>query len=197
LTAELVTRSEQRVEDANRSLKEMAGAIEAINQQSNKVSEIIKLIDGIAFQTNILALNAAVEAARAGEAGLGFAVVASEVRNLAHRSAEAAQNTSALIEDSIVKAGEGRAKLDQMATAIAAITDESAKIKSLVDDVKSGSEEQTRGIDQIHRLVEQIERATQSTAAGAEESASAAHSLAAQSRGLEGLVADLCAIVGG
>jgi Methyl-accepting chemotaxis protein (MCP) signalling domain len=194
--AELVTRSESRVQDANRSLEEMAFAITAIDDQSAKISNIIKMIDGIAFQTNILALNAAIEAARAGEAGFGFAVVANEVRNLAQRSAQAAQDTSVLIEESIAKAGQGREKLHQMATVIGAITDETAKVKTLVDEVRAGSEEQTRGIEHINQAIEKIEHATQATAAGAEESASATQTLAAQSRTLEELVAHLTSIVG-
>ena len=103
------------------------------------------MIDEIAFQTNILALNAAVEAARAGEAGLGFAVVADEVRNLAQRCAQAARDTAGLIEDSIVTSRDGNARLDQMAANVRAMTENSTKVKSLVDEVNMGSQEQEIG----------------------------------------------------
>ena len=168
-----------------------------INTQSGKISKIIKVIDEIAFQTNILALNAAVEAARAGEAGLGFAVVADEVRNLAQRSAWAAQDTSALIEESIAKSNGGKTKVDQVATAIRTITEESAKVKTIVDEINLGSQEQTRGIEQIARAIIQMEQVTQNAAAGAEEGAAAAEELNAQSETLKDIVERLTDMVGG
>src|SRR5205814_9930224 len=113
----------------------MVQAMSDIKTQSDKISKIIKVIDEIAFQTNILALNAAVEAARAGEAGMGFAVVADEVRNLAQRCAQAAKDTAALIEESIAKSADGKVKVDQVAQSIQGITEGSSKIKTLVDEV--------------------------------------------------------------
>ena len=144
--AELMTQSHQKFVQANQSLDLSIVAMDEINTQSGKISKIIKVIDEIAFQTNILALNAAVEAARAGEAGMGFGVVADEVRNLAQRSAQAARDTAGLIEESIVKSSDGKVKVDQVATAIRSITEKSAKAKALVDDVKSGSQEQASGL---------------------------------------------------
>ncbi len=195
--ADLVTQSQQKFAQTNQSLEQTVVAMGEINAQSGKISKIIKVIDEIAFQTNILALNAAVEAARAGEAGMGFAVVADEVRNLAQRCAQAAKDTASLIEESIAKSNDGKAKVDQVATAIRAITEESTKIKTLVDEVNLGSQEQARGIEQIGKAITQMEQVTQKTAASAEESASAAEELNAQSETLEEIVERLTAMVGG
>src|SRR5207302_988806 len=120
--AGLTAQVDEQVKSANQTLAQMLSAMGEISGSSQKISKIIRVIDEIAFQTNILALNAAVEAARAGEAGLGFAVVADEVRNLAQRSAQAAKDTAALIEDSILKSGEGSKKLGEVAGSIRAIT---------------------------------------------------------------------------
>src|SRR5437899_8385538 len=129
----------------------MVTAMTDITTSSGKISKIIKVIDEIAFQTNILALNAAVEAARAGEAGLGLAVVADEVRNLAQRCAQAARDTASLIEDSIATSRDGNARLDQMTGAVRAMTENSLRVKTLVDEVNQGSQEQARGMEQISR----------------------------------------------
>src|SRR5205807_6422336 len=119
----LMARVDTRVTEANRTLQEMIASMHAIAGASEKIARIIKIIDEIAFQTNILALNAAVEAARAGEAGMGFAVVADEVRNLAGRCAQAAKDTSDLIAESIAKSTDGKSKLDQVAAAVRSITE--------------------------------------------------------------------------
>jgi methyl-accepting chemotaxis protein len=193
----LVLQSQQRVDDTNHSLETMVTAMSDIKNSSDKVSKIIKVIDEIAFQTNILALNAAVEAARAGEAGMGFAVVADEVRNLAQRCAQAAKDTAALIEESITKSNDGQAKVEHVALAIRAITEESAKVKTLVDEVSVGSQEQTRGIEQIAKALTQMEQVTQQSAANAEESAAAAEELTAQASTLMEVVHQLSAMVGG
>lgn len=195
--ANLVVQSQQKFEETNRALDQMVVAMGEINTSSDKISKIIKVIDEIAFQTNILALNAAVEAARAGEAGMGFAVVADEVRNLAQRCAQAAKDTASLIEESIGKSNEGKTKVDQVAVAIRAITAESAKVKTLVDEVNVGSQEQARGIQEISKAIAQMEQVTQSTAANAEESASASEELMAQSEAVRAVVQRLSAMVGG
>jgi methyl-accepting chemotaxis protein/methyl-accepting chemotaxis protein-1 (serine sensor receptor) len=196
-SADLVTQSQQKFVETNQALEQTVVAMGEINTQSGKISKIIRVIDEIAFQTNILALNAAVEAARAGEAGMGFAVVADEVRNLAQRCAQAAKDTAALIEESIAKSNDGKMKVDQVAAAIRTITEESARVKTLVDGVNLGSQEQGRGIEQIGKAIAQMEQVTQRTAASAEESASAAEELNAQSGTLKHIVERLTAMVGG
>jgi len=193
----LVTQSQLKFKETNHSLETMVVAMGDIKASSDKVAKIIKVIDEIAFQTNILALNAAVEAARAGEAGMGFAVVADEVRNLAQRCAQAAKDTAALIEESIVKSNDGKTKVDQVAVAIRTITEESAKVKTLVDEVTLGSEEQTRGIEQVAKALTQMEQVTQQSAANAEESAAAAEELTAQASTLMEVVHQLSSMVGG
>lgn len=194
-TAELLASSQQKVTLANQHLADMVISMNEITESSGKISKIIKVIDEIAFQTNILALNAAVEAARAGEAGMGFAVVADEVRSLAQRSAQAAKDTASLIEDSIAKSNEGKEKVDQVAVAIRAVTEDAARVKVMVDEVNLGSEEQSRGIEQISKAITQMEQVTQTTAANAEEAAAAAEELNAQSETLKDVVGRLQAMI--
>jgi methyl-accepting chemotaxis protein len=194
--ADLVATSQQKFAQTNQSLEEMVVAMSEITAGSGKISKIIKVIDEIAFQTNILALNAAVEAARAGEAGMGFAVVADEVRNLAQRSAQAAKDTAALIEDSISKSNGGKVKVDQVALAIHSITGEFSRIRTLVDEINLGSQEQAKGTGQIGLVITQMEQSTQKTAATAEESASVAEELNAQSMSLGEIVNRLAEMVG-
>ena len=169
-----------QVTASNAALTQMVTSMAAIKESSNKVAKIIKTIDEIAFQTNILALNAAVEAARAGEAGMGFAVVADEVRNLAQRSAQAARDTAALIEESIARSQEGAGKVELVASAIDAITKSVAQVKGMVEEVREASLQQTQGIDQVSQALAQMEKVTQATAATAEESAAASEELNAQ-----------------
>ena len=195
--SELVTQSEEKILQTDRLLEHMVEAMDAIATQSGRISKIIKVIDEIAFQTNILALNAAVEAARAGEAGAGFAVVADEVRNLAQRCSQAARETAPLIEESIATSNGGKAKVDQVVTVIRTMTEESAKVKTLVDDVNLGSQEQARGIEQIGKAIAQMNQVTQNTAASAEESAAEAKELSTQARAIDLVVLRLRSLVGG
>ena len=193
--AELVGQSQVQFEHTNVALDAMVGAMNEITESSRKVSKIIKVIDEVAFQTNILALNAAVEAARAGEAGMGFAVVADEVRNLAQRCSQAAGDTSALIEESIAKSNDGKAKVDQVAEAIRGITADAGRIKTIVDGVSGASREQARGIEQIGSAVVSMEQVTQTNAASVEESASAAQELTAQAAAVRDIAQRLSEMV--
>ncbi len=195
--AGVMTEVDQRVTEGNRTLEEMVHSMQEITGSSDKISKIIKVIDEIAFQTNILALNAAVEAARAGEAGMGFAVVADEVRSLAQRSAQAAKDTAALIEESIAKSNEGSQRLEHVAKVIHAITESAAKVKTLVDEVNLGSQEQARGIEQISQSIAEMDRVTQANAASAEQSASASEEMSAQAEALQNVARELRSLVGG
>jgi methyl-accepting chemotaxis protein len=193
--SEKMEEASQRVSEANRTLQQMMDSMDAITTSSDKISRIIKVIDEIAFQTNILALNAAVEAARAGEAGLGFAVVADEVRNLAQRCSQAARDTAGLIEESIAMAQDGKGKFDEVARAIQSITESAAQAKLLVDGVSISSQQQTLGVEQITRAILQVEKVTQANAASAEENAAAGAELNAQSKSLERVVDRLTLLV--
>ena len=194
---ESVAVADRQISGANQTLELMVSSMQEITASSGKISRIIKVIDEIAFQTNILALNAAVEAARAGEAGMGFAVVADEVRNLAQRCAQAAKDTAELIEDSIEKSNGGQTKLSEVVQAIKAITESSSSIRTLVDKVNLSSRDQSRSIEQISTSVNQMQRVTQSTAASAEQSAAASQEMSAQADGMRNAVDRLHQLVGG
>jgi methyl-accepting chemotaxis protein len=195
--AEEMDKVDRRVKESNSALSEMAVSMQDIRESGGKIGKIIKVIDEIAFQTNILALNAAVEAARAGQAGAGFAVVADEVRSLAQRSAQAARDTAPLIEESIAKSNTGSAKLEQMAAVIHAITESAAKVKTLVDQVNLGSREQASGIEQVAKAIQQMSEVTQSNAASSQESAAASEELAAQAEAMNSIAQQLRVVVEG
>jgi methyl-accepting chemotaxis protein len=177
--------------EANKGLESMnrlSEAMERIKTSSDSTAKIVKTIDEIAFQTNLLALNAAVEAARAGDAGKGFAVVAEEVRNLAMRSAEAAKNTTSMIEESVRNAENGVQLNNEVLARLQEITTQANKVGEVMGDIAAGSDQQTQGIDQISMAVDQMNQVTQQNAAGSEESASAAQELSAQAEELRSLV---------
>jgi methyl-accepting chemotaxis protein len=160
----------------------------SINDSSKKIVDIIGVIDGIAFQTNILALNAAVEAARAGEQGRGFAVVASEVRNLAQRSAAAAKEIKALIDDSVDKVGSGAKLVDQAGATMQEIVTSIQRVTDIMSEITEASQEQTAGLDQIHSAITQMDGLTQQNVALVEQAASAADSLSERAQGLARVV---------
>ncbi|KAA8920398.1 chemotaxis protein, partial [Xanthomonas sontii] len=148
-----------------------------IEASSKKIADIISVIDGIAFQTNILALNAAVEAARAGEQGRGFAVVASEVRVLAQRSSNAAKEIKGLIDDSVTRVAEGSALVDQAGRTMQDIVTSVQRVTDIMRDIASASQEQSAGIEQVNQTVVQMDEATQQNAALVEEASASARSM--------------------
>ncbi|WP_321781580.1 methyl-accepting chemotaxis protein [Paraburkholderia sp. J94] len=160
-----------------------------ISETSKRVEQIIGVIDGIAFQTNILALNAAVEAARAGEQGRGFAVVAGEVRTLAQRSAGAAKEIKELIGQSVAQVVEGSKLVDEAGSTIDEVVQQARRVADLMGEIAAASEEQHTGIEQVNRAVSQMDEVTQQNAALVEEASAAAQSMAAQSNGLRDVVA--------
>jgi len=194
--AGLMHQSGQKASEVDGTLDRMVEKMKEIDASSTKIAHIIKVIDEIAFQTNILALNAAVEAARAGEAGLGFAVVADEVRNLAQRCAQAAKDTARLIGESIETSRDGNARLDNMAGAVRALTENSTRVKALVDEVNRGNQEQARGMEQIAHAIVSMERVTQKNAASAQESASAGTELDRHAAGLHCPVEEMRELLG-
>jgi methyl-accepting chemotaxis protein len=194
---ELADQARTAAQTGDKTMGQLNEAMTAINESSGKISKIIKVIEEIAFQTNLLALNAAVEAARAGEHGKGFAVVADEVRNLAMRAAEAARETTGLIEDSTTRAKEGTNVAGEVGKALGTIVADVTKVADLVSGITKASEEQAQGVDQVNTAVSQMDKVTQQNAAGAEESASAAEELSAQAQAVKGMVNELAAIVGG
>jgi methyl-accepting chemotaxis protein len=169
-------------------VSEVVGTMASINDSSKRIAEIIGVIDGIAFQTNILALNAAVEAARAGEQGRGFAVVASEVRNLAQRSAAAAKEIKVLIDDSVEKVNAGTELADKAGSTMNEVVTSVKRVTDIIAEIADASAEQTAGIEQVNKAIAGMDQATQQNAALVEESAAAAASMREQAGNLARMV---------
>lgn len=193
----LMNEANQVVGKANESMSLLTNAMADISNASKETSRIIKTIDEIAFQTNLLALNAAVEAARAGEAGAGFAVVADEVRNLAIRAADAARDTSDLIEETVNKINDGSDIVTGTGTALSEVADSTARVSDLVGELAAASKEQAQGIEQVNTAVSEMDKVTQSNAANAEESASASEEMSAQAEEMKSMVSQLVRLIDG
>ncbi len=181
----------------NQEMQEMMNSIKEIKNSSDQAAKIVKMIDDIAFQTNILSLNAAVEAARAGEAGVGFAVVAEEVRNLAQKSAQAAKDTAAIIETNIGLSTQGVYISEKVKNDLDEITLQAKKVSELMQEISVAGSEQAQGIGQVNQAIIQIETVTERNAASAEETASASEELNAQAENLSEIVQQLSELVNG
>ena len=188
MATDIADKSKHAADTGNERMKNMLGAMQDIDESSSSISKIIKVIDDIAFQTNILALNAAVEAARAGAHGKGFAVVAEEVRNLAARSANAAKETTTLIEGSIKKVEAGTQIANETALALSSIVEGSQRSLSLLGNISVASSEQATGIAQINRGIEQLSTVVQTNSATAEEGAAASEELSSQAELLKSMI---------
>ncbi|MFU8819544.1 MAG: nitrate- and nitrite sensing domain-containing protein [Desulfurivibrio sp.] len=192
----LMREANQVLTHADESMKKLIVSMNEINAASVETQKIVKTIDEIAFQTNLLALNAAVEAARAGEAGAGFAVVADEVRNLAMRAADAARNTSGLIEGTVQKVKSGASLVDETGGSFSKARTAVEKIAILLAEIATASREEADAVKQVNEAITHIDQATQDNAASAEETAAAASELSSQAESIQQRVGDLLAMIG-
>ncbi|MEN8258512.1 MAG: methyl-accepting chemotaxis protein [Thermodesulfobacteriota bacterium] len=194
---DLMSQTIHLVGQASSSMNELTTSMTEVSSASEETFKIIKTIDEIAFQTNLLALNAAVEAARAGEAGAGFAVVADEVRNLAMRAAEAAHDTSDLIERTVSKVKQSNELVNSTSASFVEVDSNSSKTSQLIGEIATASTEQAQGIGQINQAITNVDQVTQQNASSAEESAAGAEELHAQAAALKAVVHDLAVLMHG
>ena len=193
----LMKDANETIATANATMDRMTASMATISHTGEETQKIVKTIDEIAFQTNLLALNAAVEAARAVEAGAGFAVVADEVRNLAMRAADAAKNTSTLIEESVSQIKEGAKLVDATSKAFDEVATQAEKVTHLVGEIAAASSEQSQGIEQVNIAVSEMDKVVQQNAATAEESASASEEMNAQAEQMKSVARDLNVMITG
>lgn len=193
--ASLAKQAKQYAEKSHSEMNSMSESMTELKASSNEIAKIIKVIDEIAFQTNILSLNAAVEAARAGDAGKGFAVVAEEVRNLAQRSAQAAKDTAVIIESNINLSENSVNIAKTVRESVESISEQATKVSDLLDEISVATHEQAQGVEQINKAISQMEMALSSSASTADESASASKSLQEQAINLKDIVISLTTLV--
>ncbi len=193
----LMKEANQEIEEANEAIAELINSMEQISQASAQTSQIIKIIEGIAFQTNLLALNAAVEAARAGESGAGFAVVADEVRSLALRSAQAAKNTAEMIDGTLLRVKDGTLLVGKTKEKFVKVTGNSHKVGELLAEISVVANEHARGIEHINAAVIKMERVTHENAANARKTAAVSQEMNAQAKQMNAVVNELMTIAGG
>ena len=195
--ARLTLQAKSSADRGNAEMQDMMKSMSEIRKSSDQIAKIIKVIDEIAFQTNILALNAAVEAARAGDAGMGFAVVAEEVRNLAQRSAQAAKDTSEIIEGNIELSKNGFQVSQKVAESLSEIAEHANNISDLMNSISESSHAQSQGVLQITKAITQMEKVTQQNATNAEEVAAASEELNAQAESMKDVVGELVEVIKG